>query len=319
MTSSQDDTLTWVIGSGGLLGGSLTHFLRRDGRDLYRARPVPWSVPDRSRSVLTDNLRDFLRRADSTGSRWRIAWCAGAGVTGTSAATLTNEVATFAHVIDALTDFARPGSGTLFVASSAGALYAGSAGPPFSEQHRPVPISAYGDAKLALEERAIRFASETGSTVVIGRIANLYGPGQNLQKPQGLISHLCRAHLSRQPLSIYVSLDTIRDYLFVDDCAEMIATAMSIAEGDPGAAYIKNLASHRGVTVAALIGECRRIFKRQPPLVLGTSPNARFQVRDLRVSSVIWPQLDQRVLTTLPAGIAATVASLRRTTQLATC
>ena len=58
-----------------------------------------------------------------------------------------------------------------------------------------------------------RFAAATGTAVLVGRIANLYGPGQNLAKPQGLVSQLCLANLTGQPLSIYVSLDTLRDYL----------------------------------------------------------------------------------------------------------
>ncbi len=58
--------------------------------------------------------------------------------------------------------------------------------------------------------------------LLVGRLSNLYGPGQDLAKPQGLISQLCRAQLTRRPLSIYVSLDTRRDYLFVDDAAAMV-------------------------------------------------------------------------------------------------
>ena len=54
--------------------------------------------------------------------------------------------------------------------------------------------------------------------VLIGRIANLYGPGQNLAKAQGLVSQLCAAQLERARSSIWVSLDTLRDYLFAPDC-----------------------------------------------------------------------------------------------------
>ena len=64
------------------------------------------------------------------------------------------------------------------------------------------------------------------------------------------------------------------------------------------------------MTIAAILGEYRRLLRRRPPLVLGDSPNRRFQVRDLRMRSVAWPQLDRLASTTLPAGIAATVADL---------
>jgi len=48
---------------------------------------------------------------------------------------------------------------------------------------------------------------------MVGRMSNLYGPGQNLKKVQGLISQMCLRVLTRQPLVLYVPLDTIRDYL----------------------------------------------------------------------------------------------------------
>lgn len=248
---------------------------------------------------------------------WRILWCAGAGVTGASAADIDQEVATFSHFLDELELLAAPGSGVLFISSSAGGVYAGSSAAPFSESSVPVAISAYGMGKLAIESRAADFAHRTGNRVILGRIANLYGPGQNLGKAQGLVSHLCRSTLARQPLSIYVSLDTIRDYIFVDDCAEMIVDSVAPRPWPPNQPVIlKVFASQRGTTIADLIGECRRVFKRAPLVVLGTSANSRFQVRDLRLRSEVWTDLDRRSLTTLPAGIAATSASLLRATQL---
>ena len=317
MSLPVDKSLTWVVGAGGLLGQASVAALRRQDRGPVLTTRILWTDVDESRAALRTFLRAFLDRAAATNTTWRIAWCAGAGVTGTSAKTLDDEVATFADFITELTALAPPASGTLFLASSAGGVYAGSASPPFTELDRPCALSAYGEAKLAAESAAGRYAGDTGNTVIVGRIANLYGPGQNLGKSQGLISHLCSAHLTGQPLSIYVSLDTIRDYLFVDDCADMIVEALNATHCSTAPLTTKIFASHQGTTVGALIGECRRVFKRTPRLVLGTSTNARFQVKDLRLQSIVWPEIDRRSLTTLPAGIAATAASLRRFNQLA--
>lgn len=317
MSLSVDRSLTWVIGAGGLLGQALAAVLRRHDRGTVVTTRILWTDVDESRAALRTFLRAFLDRAGATNAIWRIAWCAGAGVTGTSATTLSNEVGTFAYFVGELTALAPPASGTLFLASSAGGIYAGSTTPPFTEMHQPHPLSPYGEAKLAAESVAGRFAHDTGNAVIVGRIANLYGPGQNLAKSQGLIPHLCRAHLTGQPLSIYVSLDTIRDYLFVEDCASMIDDAMTAGHHGADPLATKILASQQGTTVGALIGECRRVFKRTPRLVLGTSTNARFQVKDLRLRSAVWPELDRRALTTLPAGLAATAASLLRSAQLA--
>ena len=309
--------LSWVIGSGGLLGQALTANLRgRTPGGVVTSR-IPWSDVNGSRTTLRTSLAAFLDRAASVELPWRIAWCAGAGVTGTSAQVLRDELETFCGFIDQLSLLAPPRSGKLFFASSAGGVYAGASSAPFTESHPPRALAPYGEAKLSAEVAVRRFAEATGNAVIIGRIANLYGPGQNLGKAQGLISHLCRAHITGQPLSVYVSLDTIRDYLFVDDCADMIGDALDASQLAAGLSTTKIFASHQGTTVGALIGECRRVFKRTPRLVLGTSTSSRFQVKDLRLRSTVWPELDRRAMTPLPAGIAATAASLLRSTQLA--
>lgn len=205
----------------------------------------------------------------------------------------------------------------MFLASSAGALYAGNdRGGPYDERDATRPISAYGHAKVACEAAATEFAKATGHQVLIGRIANLYGPNQNLGKAQGLISHLCRGFLTRQPTSIFVPLDTIRDYLYVDDCAAMIADMLLAGAGVPAEPVaLKVLASQQGTTIASLVALCRHVFKRPPQLVLGSSATTRFQVRDLRLRSVSWPEIDHRVLTPLPAGLAATAAGMLRAAQ----
>lgn len=316
MTSPNDHGLVWVVGAGGLLGSALVRGLSQRGQHVFRPGPVDWSSTVDARDSLGRMLRVFVDQARNSGG-WRILWCAGAGVTGASASAIEQEILTFCRFVDELESLAAPASGVLFVSSSAGGVYAGSMTPPFSESTVPVAISAYGRGKLAIESRAAQFARRTGNRVIVGRIANLYGPGQNLKKAQGLISHLCLSTLTRQPMSIYVSLDTIRDYLFVDDCADMILDSVEPGRRFPNPLVTKVYASQRGTTVADLIGECRRVFKRAPLVVLGTSANARFQVRDLRLRSDVWPDIDRRSLTSLPAGLATTTASLLRATQLA--
>ena len=128
----------------------------------------------------------------------------------------------------------------------------------------------------------------TSTALLVGRLANLYGPGQDLDKPQGLVSQLCRAQLTRQPLTVYVPLDTMRDYLFVDDAAAMAVAGLG-AVTPSGRRALKVLASERSTTVGAVLGDLHRVTRRRPPVVLGVSPRSRRQVRDLRLRSVAWP------------------------------
>jgi UDP-glucose 4-epimerase len=250
---------------------------------------------------------------------WSVAWCAGAAVTASSSDALQLELVALRETLEALTAAPNGSEGAFFFASSAGGVYAGVGTPPYDESSPVAPLAAYGQAKLDGEALVASWSHQTGTPSLIGRIANLYGPGQNLAKSQGLISQICRSRLTGQPLSIYVSLDTLRDYLFAPDCAGLIVEGLARLRqersGSDPAIVTKVLASQRAITIGAVLGEMRRIFKSSPHIVLGASPVSVMQARDLSLRSRVWPEIDRRTLTPLPAGIAATAADLQRKLQ----
>jgi UDP-glucose 4-epimerase len=309
--------ISWVIGAGGLLGSNVERALARRSSIWRPEGPIPWATSAAHRR-LEAAVSQF---AAVVGERpWLVAWCAGTGVIAATPDALLEEEAALDVVLEALSRRLPRGSdGRAFVASSAGGIYAGSMDPPFTEETPIRPISPYGEMKVRLEKTIAEWASAHGWSAVIGRISNLYGPGQNLAKPQGLISHLCRAHLLRQPISIYVPLDTVRDYLYAQDCGELVADLLATVRlgsaVEDGCVRVKILASQRGVTIGAILGEFRRVFKHSIKVVHGASTATRFQARDLRFRSVAWSELDRRTFTPLPAGIRTTVNHLTRQLQ----
>lgn len=300
--ASTGQRLAWVVGSGGLLGRAVVRRLHALGRDVRTSR-VQWAEPGAALEALLADAEDLPT------SGWQLYWCAGAGIVGTTPAELDAEVALLADFLDGWHPGGKAAQQGMFLASSAGGVYAGAIGAPFTERTVASPNSAYGEAKLRSEALAGVFADRTGVPLLIGRISNLYGPGQDLSKPQGLISHLCRAQLTRQPLSIYVPLDTMRDYLYVDDAAAMAVAALDEV-AVRGGQHLKVLASEQTTTIGSILGDLRHITRRRPPVVLGTSPSARFQVRDLRMRSVAWPPTSGFARTPMIAGIAATLAAV---------
>ncbi|OII27734.1 NAD-dependent epimerase/dehydratase family protein [Frigoribacterium sp. MCBA15_019] len=306
----------FVVGAGGLLGGAVAAQLDRRADAVVTRASVPWQDEAASVAALSEQFAEIV----ATGSPWSLVWCAGAGVVASSPDALDRErrvveasLAAFGRLL-ATTDATTDGGaahGSTFVASSAGGVYAGSSGSPFDEYTEPSPLAPYGWNKLGVEELFTRWAADSGVPVVVGRFANLYGPGQDLTKAQGLVSQLCLAHLQGRPSSIYVPMDTIRDYVFIDDAAAMTVDALERASRlDSGTVVTKIIASGLGVTIGALINELQNVVKRRPRIVWGSHASASRQALDLRFRSLVWPELDRRSLTPIAAGIHRTLMSL---------
>lgn len=284
----------WVVGAGGLLGRAVVRVATGYGLEVFRY-PIDWGA---GRGSLTEALRSYL--ALLQGRPPTILWCAGAGVPHSPASLFDAERAVYEGFLDELAGAVGPAERervTLFLASSAGAVYAGVEQPPYHEGSPTRPLAAYGHAKLALEEGTRRFGERTGARTAVGRISNLYGVGQNLAKAQGLISVLLNSALTRVPVSIYVPMDTIRDYLYTDDAARLVLTVTGrVAHDPPGTAVMKILASGRRTTIATLLAESRTVVGRRPLIIQAASPYAKVQAVDLSMQSRVWTDLDGPVV-----------------------
>jgi UDP-glucose 4-epimerase len=288
-----------VFGGGGLLGSAICDELRRQGRSA-RVAGVRWEDD----AAAGDDLARAIDQAAATDGDLQLWWCAGTGVTATSSDRFAAELRLLQRLVDQTATIARSRAGRVcvFYASSAGAVYAGGAEPPFTEHTAPAPLSAYGQAKLDAEALLSQLTDHQ-VTVAIGRISNLYGPRQDLSKPQGLVSQLCLASYLRHPLNIYVSLDTLRDYIHVDDAAARCVRFVDAVSSGDVASVTKIICSGTAISVGTLLAEASRIFRRRVPVVLAASPLARQQARDLRLRSVVLPELDRSACRPIGVGI----------------
>lgn len=297
----------WVIGRG-LLGGAVS--AARDD-EPYRSA-VRWGDPADARADLSAALDGFL---NGHSDEWELYWCAGRGVTSTPPAVMAAEADLFEWFIDMVCERAPAelARGSLFLASSVGGAYGGSESSPFTEFTPARPISPYGEVKLRMEATLSAAVAGTSARALIGRITNLYGPGQDLGKGQGLISVIVESYVTGKPASIYVPLDTLRDYIYVDDCARVIDAGMRRLRREPaGTVVTKIIGAMNAQSVGAILGEVARLRRKPVPVMLGQG-DASGQTSDLRVKSVVWPELDREVSTTLPEGLGAVHrAQLRR-------
>ncbi|MCU1280464.1 MAG: hypothetical protein JWM53_4010, partial [bacterium] len=197
----------------------------------------------------------------------------------------------------------RPGAvGALFVASSAGGVYGSNFQQPLDESSAPAPISDYGRNKLVQEDKARAWAARTGTRLLIGRLANLYGPGQKLDKPQGFISQLSRCLIFHRPVHVYVPLDTRRDFLFVTDCAREVARALGLLVAGGDGVVTKIFASERTVSLARVIGIYTQLLPHHPRVICAPQPVSAQQPRALQYRSAVWREEDPR-RTELDVGI----------------
>ncbi|MES1173870.1 MAG: NAD-dependent epimerase/dehydratase family protein [Myxococcales bacterium] len=284
--------LVWVVGAGGLLGSAL---LRELGADGFRnARPFTWTQRNVLRAELEATLAEFgARVAEQPGRPWAVAWCAGLSVVGTDAAQLASDTDIFQLLLELLAQEPklRDSRGAVLLASSAGGVYAGCGASPIGEHTPPAPSSPYGREKLAQEHLLLAWANRQPAPVstLIARVSNVYGPGQRLEKQQGLISHLARCSLHDVPVHVYVSLDTVRDYLFADDAGRRLKDGLvRLLRDAPGSRITKIYASEREISIAGLLGIFRHIADRPLRVVFGLHPVSPLQPAHLQFRSQVW-------------------------------
>ena len=213
----------WVIGRGGLLGRSVESAVSNSSRVFVPNQAFAWHNSALVSKQIAEACKSFF---DEVGDEnWTIYWCAGRGTLSSLPMQMADENQVFAGLmktIESVCSAAVLKSGTFFYASSAGAVYAGSSKPPFTEITEAKSLSAYGDAKLHQEALLKEFANRHHVRVLVGRISNLYGARQDLAKNQGLISTICYSVLRRQPISLFVPLETSRNYIYIDDAAKRV-------------------------------------------------------------------------------------------------
>lgn len=266
--------LIWIMGEGGLLGSSLSSQSQFHSTLFCLwdcAKKFDWKNPLPLRIQFKEAIQKFQAEVGRYSS-WTLLWAAGSGVIGSSDNGLKLETDNFIFFLETLKEQFQGNfiDGHFFLASSAGGVWAGSQTLPISESAIACPVSEYGRQKLKQEEALIRLATAHSELkVMIGRISNLYGNRQNMSKPQGLLSQLCRSTLLRVPLNIFVPQETIRDYIFTDDCAELIFRSLQTlwqSKSDSNI-LLKIFASGEPASIRTILACLHRLTKREPMII----------------------------------------------------
>jgi UDP-glucose 4-epimerase len=278
--------------------------------DRYPVGKIQWQDPTQARQQLVEVATTFGRSIDGP---WRVAWCAGAGVVGTSDAQFADEQSYLESFLTSLRAAvpAGPTAGGLFFASSAGGVFGLGSSALITEDSSGSATSAYGRSKLAQERMISDWSVDSSVPALIGRVSNLYGAGQNLAKPQGFISQLLRSMLVRRPFRLGVSGDTERDFIHVDDAAARIHCWLRLTP--ESGVTCKLIAAEQSHTLLRVASVVRSVTRIQPKIMYAAVAGSVLQPRHLRFVSEVRKDLDAAAPSRpLEIGISQTWHSMLR-------
>jgi UDP-glucose 4-epimerase len=216
-----------IIGGSGFIGRWLTRALTGRGHEVAVIDPSP--PPEQAEWIKLD-AREIAAVAKAVRPGDVVAHLFHSTIPSESmadpVAELGGNVIPYVTLLERMAD-RSPG---LFIYSSTGGqIYGNVDRVPIPETAECKPVSAYGAAKLAMEQFT-RLASELrGFPHLILRIANPYGPYQELTNRHGVVPHLFKSIMLDRPFTVYGGGATVRDYIYIEDAAE--ATARLIERG----------------------------------------------------------------------------------------
>ncbi len=139
--------------------------------------------------------------------------------------------------------------------SSGGTVYGNQEIQPITEDAVPVPINHYGNLKLCIENTMRTFNFQMKKNMLIARISNPYGPGQDYHKGVGFIDAAIKHAIHGETIEIWGDGSIIRDYIYIDDLCRMLYALIDYH----GETEVFNLSSNTGVSQNDIVNILKNI------------------------------------------------------------
>jgi UDP-glucose 4-epimerase len=252
-----------ITGANGFLGRHVSRLFSQKGHTVLgighgewtREEWEPWGLSGwQEADVSVDTLKQHARCPSV------IVHCAGGGSVPFSSinplADFERTVATTAHVLEYVRTIAPS---CCVVYPSSASVYGTVEELPIREDCRAAPISQYGVHKLMAEQLVASYARQFGISAAIVRLFSVYGCGLRKQ----LLWEACRKFADRDNVFMGTG-DEVRDWLHVDDAAELLARAVGHASLE---CPTVNGGSGYGTTVRDVLvhlGNCLMLANRMP-------------------------------------------------------
>lgn len=154
-----------------------------------------------------------------------------------------------------LCSFIKDTDSRLIFLSSGGTIYGNQDVLPIRETAVPVPINHYGNLKLCIENTIRTFNFQTKKNMLVARISNPYGPGQDYHKGVGFIDAAVKRAIRGEAVEIWGDGSVVRDYIYITDVCRMLYALI----GYQGEDEVFNLSSNTGTSQNEVLEAIRRL------------------------------------------------------------
>ncbi len=160
----------------------------------------------------------------------------------------------------------------LIFLSSGGTVYGNQEIQPIPETATTHPINHYGALKLCIENVIRTFNIYNEEKMLIARISNPYGPGQDYKKGVGFIDATLKSAINNTELSVFGDGSIIRDYIYIDD----VVNCLYDLSFYNGAFDIFNISTAKGVSQNDVINEVKKYY---PEMNIRYAPTRRVDLK----------------------------------------
>lgn len=264
-----------IIGGNGFIGKNFVNFFEKKefrisvldrGAKPYNAHIDFFSTDIHHTKELIENLRNATH----------IIWLVHASVPSTKDDSLVDD---FLLNISPLIKFLEksnelPNLEKFIYLSSGGTVYGNyEERTPIKENFPQKPISNYGLSKSTAEKYIEYLTAEKNFESYILRPSNVFGPYQNLVKPQGIIGFAFKAIKNNLPLDLYDNGRVIRDFVYVEDLAEAVYQLILKENLERGTTKCYNVGSGEGHSIKYILDKIENISGKKIAYILKSSRN----------------------------------------------
>ena len=169
----------------------------------------------------------------------------------------------------------------VFLSSSS--VYGIQSDTPINERASTWPISFHGVHKLAIEKYLWIASQQRGLDVRVLRLANPYGPGQDILGRQGFIAIAIGRLLRAEPILMRDATRTVRDFIYIDDAIAAIVSA-GLLDNVP---FLLNVGSGEGHSLLDVIRVISELSGMEPLITHEPSRGVDIPVSILDISLAV--------------------------------